>query len=159
MPVVASAIASPIHSPAIETVVSFCTGESGIVVMAAFRLTAIDAVRMVVPIRSSIGLLLFMCIYTYRGQTMSRPAAGVRSAEIASGEGFQRGLAVRAEQIGDMGLCLRPVGKAAPHDAPPLRGNADHAGAGIVARRIQPDLDHAERPQHARQRRALPMGE
>src|SRR6266480_1326535 len=57
MPVVASAIANPIQRPATETVVSFCTGDNGIVVMAALRLTAIDAVRMVVPISSSIGLL------------------------------------------------------------------------------------------------------
>ena len=56
MPVLASAIASPIHSPAIVTVVSFCTGDSGIMVTKAFRFTAIAAVKTIVPIRSSIVL-------------------------------------------------------------------------------------------------------
>src|SRR5215470_1443830 len=55
MPVVASAMAKPIQSPAIATVVSFCTGDDGMETITALRLTAIIAVRTVVPIRSSTG--------------------------------------------------------------------------------------------------------
>jgi len=57
MPVVASAIANPIHNPATATVVSFDTGDSGIMVIVAFKFTTIAAVRTMAPIRSSIGLL------------------------------------------------------------------------------------------------------
>ena len=52
---VPSAIANPIHNPAIVTVVSFCTGDSGITAMAAYRLTTMTAVKTVVPISSSIA--------------------------------------------------------------------------------------------------------
>src|SRR2546430_10733280 len=73
MPVAASAMAKPIHKPAMLTVVSFCSGDSGIVVIAALRLTAIAAVRMVVPIRSSMTFS-FMCIYTYRDEQVGGEA-------------------------------------------------------------------------------------
>ena len=55
MPVVPSAIAMPIHNPAIVTVASFCSGDIGIMVMAAFRVIAIVAVKTVVPIKSNIA--------------------------------------------------------------------------------------------------------
>src|SRR5258708_39583750 len=105
MPVVASAIASPIHSPAIATVVSFCTEDNGIVVIAAFRLTAIAATRTVVPIRSSIGLLP-LCVDTpiKPGQCPAKRRLG--SSQTARGQNFQRGLAVGAEHLADMRLRL-----------------------------------------------------
>src|SRR6267378_306784 len=134
MPVVASAIASPIHNPAIVTVVSFCTTDNGSVVIVAFKFTAIAAVRRVVPIRSSIGLLPALVYLHLFYQTKPRPRRPARSLQIARSQNFQRGLAVGAQHLADLRLRLRPIGKAPPHDAPPLRGDADYARSRVVTR-------------------------
>src|SRR4051812_45608239 len=154
MPVVASAIARPIHSPAIVTVVSFCPGDSGIMVMTALRMTAIVAVKTVVPIRSSIARSFQVQLH------LSNPANSPakprhRSFQAAGGQHFQGSLAVGAQQLAGLGLRLRPIGKAATYGASALRGNGGDAGARILARPGRNPFLGFEQRQIARQRGAL----